>query len=68
MPLGPVSVVIPAYNASQFIVETVESVLRQTFTDFELLIVNEPFRDLSKSLRFPCAGRSHGSRSAGSAP
>jgi glycosyltransferase involved in cell wall biosynthesis len=36
-----VSVVIPAYNAMTYLPETVESVLRQTFTDFEVLIIDD---------------------------
>ncbi|ALF52922.1 glycosyl transferase family A [Nostoc piscinale CENA21] len=40
-----VTVVIPAYNAMQFLPETVESVLAQTFSDLELLIVNDGSSD-----------------------
>lgn len=40
-----VSVVIPAYNAMTYLPETVESVLRQTLTDFEVLIVNDGSSD-----------------------
>lgn len=40
-----VSVVIPAYNAMQYLPETLESVLKQTFTDFEVLIVNDGSSD-----------------------
>ncbi|MBO3460915.1 glycosyltransferase family 2 protein [Aetokthonos hydrillicola Thurmond2011] len=40
-----VSVVIPAYNAMAFLPETLESVLKQTFTDFEVLIVNDGSSD-----------------------
>ncbi|MCX7592248.1 MAG: glycosyltransferase family 2 protein [Fischerella sp.] len=40
-----VSVVIPAYNAMDFLPETLASVLQQTFTDFEVLIVNDGSSD-----------------------
>lgn len=40
-----VSVVIPAYNAMAYLPETVESVLRQTFTDFEVLIIDDGSSD-----------------------
>lgn len=40
-----VTVVIPAYNAMEYLPETVESVLRQSFSDFELLIVNDGSSD-----------------------
>jgi glycosyltransferase involved in cell wall biosynthesis len=40
-----VSVVIPAYNAMTYLPETVESVLKQTFTNFEVLIINDGSSD-----------------------
>ncbi len=40
-----VSVIIPAYNAMTYLPETLESVLQQTFTDFEVLIVNDGSSD-----------------------
>lgn len=39
------SVVIPAYNAEKTIAETVNSVLAQTFNDFELIIINDGSTD-----------------------
>lgn len=36
-----ITVVIPAYNAANYIVATVESVLRQSYSDFEVLVVND---------------------------
>jgi glycosyltransferase involved in cell wall biosynthesis len=43
MPL--VSVIIPAYNAERTILETITSVLRQSFTDFELIVINDGSTD-----------------------
>lgn len=40
-----VSVVIPAYNAMAYLPETLQSVLAQTFPDFEVLIVNDGSSD-----------------------
>lgn len=40
-----VTVVIPAYNAMTFLPETLDSVLQQTFTDFEVLIVDDGSTD-----------------------
>jgi len=39
------SVVIPAYNASYFIRNTLDSVRFQTFDDYEIIIVNDGSRD-----------------------
>jgi len=40
-----VSVVIPSYNSMSFLPETLNSVLNQTFTDFEVLIINDGSTD-----------------------
>ena len=40
-----VSVCIPTYNGAAFLAEAMTSVLRQTFTDFELLIVDDGSTD-----------------------
>jgi len=43
MPL--ISVIIPAYNAAGTIKATVESVLKQTLTDFEIVLINDGSKD-----------------------
>lgn len=48
MPL--VSVLIPIYNAQEFLVESVQSVLNQTFQDFELILVDDASTDNSFSI------------------
>ncbi|MEM6401603.1 MAG: glycosyltransferase [Cyanobacteria bacterium P01_D01_bin.116] len=40
-----VSVIVPAYNAMTYLPKTIESVLKQTFTDFEVIIVNDGSSD-----------------------
>lgn len=39
------SVIIPLYNKSNYIEETLKSVINQTFTDFEILIINDGSTD-----------------------
>jgi len=45
MPTPAVSVCIPTYNAARHIRQTVQSVLNQTFTDFELVICDDASTD-----------------------
>jgi glycosyltransferase involved in cell wall biosynthesis len=40
-----ISVVLPAYNAAEYIAQAIESVIRQSWTDWELIIVNDGSRD-----------------------
>ena len=40
-----ISVILPAYNSEKYIKKAIESVLNQTFTDFELIIINDGSTD-----------------------
>ena len=40
-----ISVILPVYNAEAYVREAVESILAQTFTDFELIIINDGSTD-----------------------
>lgn len=42
---APLSVIMPAYNAEAYIGQAIESVLQQSFTDFEFIIVNDGSKD-----------------------
>jgi len=48
MPL--VSVIMPSYNHDRYISEAIESVLNQTFGDFELIIIDDASKDKSKEI------------------
>lgn len=45
-----VSIIIPAYNAEKHIAETIESVLSQTFIDWELIIVVDGAKDRTEEI------------------
>ena len=45
-----VSVIIPNYNHRQFLQQRIESVLNQTFQDFELIILDDCSKDNSKEI------------------
>ena len=49
MKLPKVSVVIPAYNHERYVGEAIRSVLDQTFSDFELIIINDGSTDNTES-------------------
>ncbi len=41
-PIAPqISIIIPAYNVAEFITDTLDSVLSQTFRDYEILLIND---------------------------
>lgn len=75
MPL--ISVIIPAFNAEKTIEATIQSVTNQTFTDFELIIVNDGSTDRTleivnsiedpriRVLSYPNSGRVSISRNRG---
>lgn len=45
-----ISVVMPVYNAEQYLKEAVDSILDQTYTDFELIAINDGSKDGSAKI------------------
>ena len=45
-----ITVMIPAYNAQKYIGRCIESLLKQTYKEIEILIVNDGSKDNTKSI------------------
>jgi glycosyltransferase involved in cell wall biosynthesis len=45
-----ISVILPVYNAERFLKEAIDSILQQTFSDFELLLINDGSTDGSEQI------------------
>ena len=52
-----ISVILPVYNAEAYVREAVESILAQTFTDFECIIINDGSTDDSGAILRELAAR-----------
>ena len=50
------SVIMPVYNSEKYLIKAVRSILRQTFADFELLLIDDGSTDSSGSLCQQLAG------------
>ncbi|OJV53734.1 MAG: hypothetical protein BGO31_02430 [Bacteroidetes bacterium 43-16] len=48
--MAKVSIVIPVYNAAAYIERCINSILGQTFTDFQVVLVNDGSKDNSESI------------------
>ncbi len=45
-----ISVILPMYNAERYIEESVQSILKQTYENFELIIIDDGSKDHSRAL------------------
>lgn len=45
-----ITVLMPVYNSEKYLREAIDSILNQTFNDFELLIINDASTDNSKNI------------------
>lgn len=45
-----ISIILPAYNSMQYIGQTIDSLLTQTFTNFELIIINDGSTDDTQAI------------------
>lgn len=45
-----ISVIVPVYNTEEYLHRCVDSILAQTFTDFELLLINDGSKDSSGAI------------------
>ncbi len=54
-----VSIVLPTYNRAATLERAIESVLKQTFTDFELILIDDRSADDTRLILNKCAGLSN---------
>lgn len=45
-----ISIIIPCYNAAKYIKETLDSILQQTFKDFEVILIDDGSKDDTASI------------------
>ena len=55
--MAEIAIVIPVYNGARYLAATLESVLAQTFTDWELVVVDDGSTDNSRAIADAFAGR-----------
>jgi len=60
-----ISIIIPVYNGEKYLAETIDSVIKQTYTNWELLIVNDGSTDNTKKVIQSFLSSKGGSASGG---
>ena len=48
--MSKISVIVPVYNTESYLRECIESILRQSYADFELLLVDDGSTDESAAI------------------
>lgn len=46
----PISVIVPVYNVAPFLKKCIDSIIVQSFADFELLLIDDGSRDESANI------------------
>ena len=54
-----ISVIVPVYNVEKYLCECIDSILTQTFTDFELILVDDGSQDNSGKICDEYANKDH---------
>ena len=44
------SIIVPVYNAEKYLSECIESILGQSFDDYELILIDDGSKDISKDI------------------
>lgn len=63
-----VSVIIPAYNVAEYIAQTLNSVFAQTYSDYEVIVVNDGSTDATEAALAPFLGCLNYLRQANAGP
>lgn len=50
MDFPKISVIVPVYNVEKYLPRCIDSILAQTFTDFELLLIDDGSTDSSRNI------------------
>lgn len=50
MKIPQISIIMPVYNAQEYLQQSIDSILQQTFTDFELIIIDDGSTDKSAEI------------------